>query len=177
MSPATTATAHSIAAQDSWAVLTNKVPSLQTFALYAQRFGGIEPHFKDYKSAAFDLLRSRLRDAQALRCLLMLLAIAQLFAIHLGLMLVDGGERSRIDWHARRGLSFLQLGLRQLQRLCYQALPLPPLTPLPLSNPPPAAASRRKQVTLAAQIEFSRVTFFPLRTIYFSAPLSAALIK
>jgi hypothetical protein len=27
--------------------------SLQTFALYGKRFGGIEPHFKDYKSAAW----------------------------------------------------------------------------------------------------------------------------
>lgn len=154
------ATAHWSDAQDSWAVLTNRVPSLQTFALYGQRFGGIEPHFKDYKSAAFDLLRSRIRDAHALSCLLMLLAIAQLFAIHLGFFLVYLGERSRMDWHAQRGLSFLQLGWRELQRLCYQALPLPPLKPLPLSNPPPASASRRKQAALASQIECSRVTVF-----------------
>lgn len=34
------ATAHWGKAQDSWAVLTNKAPSVQTFALYGQRFGG-----------------------------------------------------------------------------------------------------------------------------------------
>jgi hypothetical protein len=124
-------------AQDSWAVLTSQPPSLQTFALYGQSFGGIEPHFKDYKSAAFDVLRSRIRHAHALSCLLMLLAMAQLFAIHLGFLLVHLEQRSRIDWHAQRGLSFLQLGLRELQRLCYLALPLPPLKPLAFSNPPP----------------------------------------
>lgn len=154
------ATAHWSQAHEPWAVLTNQLPSLQTFALYGQRFGGIEPHFKDYKSAAFDLLHSRIRDARALSCLLMLLALAQLFAIHLGFLLTYLGERSRLDWHAQRGLSFLQLGLRELQRLCYLALPLPALKPLPFSNPPPAFASRRKQAALATQIEFSRVTVF-----------------
>ncbi len=101
------ATAHWSDAQEPWAVLTNLVPSLQTFALYGQRFGGIEPHFKDYKSAAFDVLRSRVRDTQALSCLLMLISMAQLFAVHLGFFLVYLGERSRLDWHAQRGLSFL----------------------------------------------------------------------
>jgi hypothetical protein len=46
------ATAHFSFAQETWAVMTDMPPSLQTFALYGQRFGGIEPHFKDYKSVA-----------------------------------------------------------------------------------------------------------------------------
>lgn len=95
------------------------------------RFGGIESHFKDYKSAAFDLLRSRIRDAQALTCLLVLLAMAQLLAIHLGFFITVLGQRAQLDWHSRRGLSFLQLGLRELQRLCHLRLPLPPFQPLP----------------------------------------------
>jgi hypothetical protein len=36
-------------ATESWAVLSDSPPSLQTFAVYGERFGGIEPHFKDYK--------------------------------------------------------------------------------------------------------------------------------
>jgi Transposase DDE domain len=44
-------------AKDHWSVLSQQPPSLQTFALYGKRFGGIEPHFKDYKSAAFEVLR------------------------------------------------------------------------------------------------------------------------
>jgi hypothetical protein len=65
------ATARLSLAQEDWAVITDILPSVQTFALYGQRFGGIEPHFKDYKSAAFELPRSRLRDADALSRLLM----------------------------------------------------------------------------------------------------------
>jgi hypothetical protein len=78
------ATAHWPQAKEAWAVLARQPPSLQTFAEYGQRFGGIEPHFKDYKSATFDLTRSHIRDPQALGCLLMLIAAAQLFAIQIG---------------------------------------------------------------------------------------------
>jgi hypothetical protein len=55
------ATAHLSTASEPWAVLSSSPPSLQTFELYGQRFGGIEPHFKDYKSAGFELARSRIR--------------------------------------------------------------------------------------------------------------------
>lgn len=154
------ATASVPTANEAWAVLSDQPPSLQTFALYGKRFGGIEPHFKDYKSAAFEVLRSHLRDAQALTCLFMLLDCASLIALVLGMMLVRLGQRDWLDWHAQRGLSFLQLGLRQLQRLCYQAQPLPPLEALPRRSPPTASASQRKREQLECRIEFSRVTTF-----------------
>ena len=57
------ATAHVPGAQAPWAVLSSQPVSVQTFALYGRRFGGIEPHFKAYKSAAFDVLDSGLREA------------------------------------------------------------------------------------------------------------------
>jgi hypothetical protein len=145
-------------ANGSWAVLTAISPSLQTFALYGRRFGGIEPHFKDYKSAAFDIVSSHLRDAQALTCLFMLLATASLIALILGIMLVRLGQRAWIDWHDHRGLSFLQLGLRHLHSLLYQQKPLPQLEAFPKSNPPPACASIAKREMLDFRIEFSRVT-------------------
>ena len=37
-------TAKVTTAKDAWAVLSDQPPSLQTFALYGKRFGGIEPH-------------------------------------------------------------------------------------------------------------------------------------
>lgn len=154
------ATANLPAAGDAWAVLSSQSPSLQTFALYEQRFGGIEPHFKDYKSAAFDILRSHLRDADALTCLVMLLDSAALIALILGFQVMQLGQLARLDWHASRGLSFLQLGLRELASLCYQRLPLPTLSPIPCCNPPPACASVRKQQQMDCRIEFSRVTRF-----------------
>lgn len=154
------ATAHLAMAGEAWAVLTDVPPSLQTFEVYGQRFGGIEPHFKDYKSAAFELIRSHLRDAQALNCLLMLLATATLIAISLAIIVVSLGRRKALDWHSQRGLSFLQLGLREIKRLCYQRLPFPSLAILPRRSPPPASASRKKREYLETRIEFSRVTVF-----------------
>jgi hypothetical protein len=145
-------------ANGSWAVLSDISPSLQTFSLYGKRFGGIEPHFKDYKSAAFNVVSSHLRDAQALTCLFMLLATASLIAIILGLMLVRLGQRATIDWHDHRGLSFLQLGLRHLHTLLYQQKSLPLLQILPRTNPPPASASIAKREKLDFRIEFARIT-------------------
>lgn len=146
--------------KDAWAVLSDQTPSLQTFALYGKRFGGIEPHFKDYKSAAFGVLQSGLRTPQTLTCLFMLLDCASLIALMLGMMLVQAGERAKLDWHGERGLSFLQLGLRELSRLCYERLSLPKLLALPKHNPPPACASLRKREALDCRIEFSKVVRF-----------------
>jgi hypothetical protein len=154
------ATARLSMAQEAWAVITDTSPSVQTFALYGQRFGGIEPHFKDYKSAAFELPRSRIRDADALSRLLMLLAAATIIAISVAIEVMAQGALNSIDWHAHRGLSFLQIGLRQINQLCYQRLPLPPLRHLPRSNPPPAYASLKKQQALSTRIEFAKVTVF-----------------
>jgi hypothetical protein len=154
------ATAHWPGAKEPWAVLTRRTPSLQTFAEYGQRFGGIEPHFKDYKSATFDLTRSHIRDPDALNCLLMLIAMAELLAILIGFSTVYLKQLSQIDWHGQRGISFLQLGLRELKRRIYARLPMPPFKPLPYANPPPASASLKKKAELADRIEFSRITVF-----------------
>ena len=89
------ATANLSMAGEPWVVITDTPPSLQTFALYGQRNGCIEPHFKDYESAAFELPRSRLRDAQALTCLLMLLAAATVIAISLAVVVVTQGRQTR----------------------------------------------------------------------------------
>jgi len=166
------ATAHLALAGEPWAVLSDVPPSLQTFEVYGQRFGGIEPHFKDYKSATFELTRSHLRDPQALNCLLMLLASATLIAIALAVIEVTEGRCNELDWHSQRGLSFLQLGLREIKQLCYQHLPIPRLATLPQKNPPPAAASLNKRSQVETRIEFSRVTVFSSRdSKKFSAPL------
>lgn len=154
------ATANLSIASDPWAVLTDMPASLQTFQLYGQRFGGIEPHFKDYQSAGFCLPDSRLRGPQALTSLFMLLATAMLITLCVAIQLVAGGRRQSIDWHSQRGLSFFQLGLRHIQGLCYLRLPLPPLKQFPRSSPKPAYASRKKRRLLECRIEFSKVTVF-----------------
>ncbi|MGD1905966.1 MAG: transposase [Leptolyngbyaceae cyanobacterium] len=154
------ATAHVELAKEPWAVLSSLPPSVKTFALYGQRFGGIEPHFKDYKSAAFHVLNTGLRDATALTCLFMLLDSAYLIALIVGMSLVQRGLRSRLDWHGQRGLSFLQLGLREIARLSYERLCLPTLGALPSKSPPKAYASQRKRRALEQRIEFNKVIRF-----------------
>lgn len=79
-------------------------------------------------------------------------------AVILGVMLVRLGHRAWVDWHDHRGLSFLQLGLRQLHRLLYQGQHLPQLEFLPRYNPPPAFASLSKRDQFDVRIEFSRVS-------------------
>jgi hypothetical protein len=75
-------------ASDSWTVLSSSPPSLPTFEQYGQRFDGTEPHFKDYKSAGFDLSFACLRAAQRLTSLVMLLDMAYLIAIGVGTLKV-----------------------------------------------------------------------------------------
>lgn len=152
--------AHCEVASDFWAVISSAPPSILTFELYGQRFGGIEPHFKDYKSAAFELTRSGIRNAEALGRLLLLVATATIIAISLGVTVMLTGKRQAIDWHGERGLSCLQLGLRQLRSLCYQRKSLPPWQPLPTWSPPAACASLRKHRQQNTRIEFSKVTVF-----------------
>jgi hypothetical protein len=154
------ATANLGMAGEPWAVLTDTTPSLQTFEVYGQRFGGIEPHFKDYKSAAFDLTRSHLRDEMALSCLLMLLAAATLIAISIAVVVAGEGRTKMLDWHFHRGLSFLQLGLGEIKRLCYQCLPIPSFASLPPRSPVPGCASLKKREQLQTRVEFSKVTVF-----------------
>ena len=118
---------------------------------------GLSHFFKDYKSAAFDVEKSRLRNAQALSCLFLLMATAQLLGIAIGFWLMRCKQRSTIDPHTNRGLSFLQLGLRKIQSLCYSQLPLPKFQAIPYYNPPPAFSSIRKKAKASAVIRFPQV--------------------
>jgi Transposase DDE domain len=154
------ATANCRGVKAPWAVLTNTPISLQTFKLYGKRFGGVEPRFKDYKSGTFDILRSKIRDAQALSNLLMMIEIAEVLAIRLGLIMIETRQRSKIDWHGDRGLSLLQLGIRTVKSLCHQALSLPLLTPIPWMKFSPAYASLKQRAKLEKRIEFSKVVSF-----------------
>jgi Transposase DDE domain len=132
-------------AKESWAVIGELPEGSDFFTVYGKRFGGIEPYFKDYKSSAFDITDSRLRDEKALSRLFMMLSTATLLSISLGFWLCKNQERTKVDAHTNRGLSFLQLGLRQIQRLRHLQLPLSPFRALTYENPPPAYASRRKE--------------------------------
>ena len=152
------ATAMPSKAKDDWAVVTSLPPSLETFAVYGRRFGGIEPHFKDYKSAAFELPKSQVRSAEALLRLMMLLATATLVALCAAIEVMLTQQIKSIDWHGKRGLSFLQLGLRKIQRCCYLRRMIPTFRTLPLINPPPAFASPVQRSIYHSKFKFKEVT-------------------
>jgi hypothetical protein len=90
----------------------------------------------------------------------MLLAAATIIAISIEIEVITQGALNSIDWHAHRGLSFLQIGLRRINQLCYKRLPLPPFRHLPRCNPPPAYASLKKRDAINTHIEFAKVTVF-----------------
>ncbi len=90
----------------------------------------------------------------------MLLAAATLIAISIAIVVTREGRTKKLDWHFQRGLSFLQLGLREIKRLCYQCLPIPYFASLPRRSPPPACASLKKREQLQSRVEFSKVTVF-----------------
>jgi hypothetical protein len=73
---------------------------------------------------------------------------------------IEQGQRAALDWHHQRGLSCLQLGLREIDCLGYLNLPIPRLAGLPRKSPPTATASLKRRVPLETRIEFFCVTLF-----------------
>jgi hypothetical protein len=116
-------------AKESWAVLTDEPPSLQTLWQYAFRFR-VEELFLDSKSGAFELQQSHLRSTDALERLYLIAAIALLYATTQGMAVQLQGLRQQVDPHWRRGISYLKIGLRYLQGVLHKGREL--LTPIPM---------------------------------------------
>lgn len=143
-------------AEESWAVITDESPSLQTLWQYAMRFQ-VEELFLDSKSGAFQLEDSRLRSAAALERLYLVAAVALLFATTQGMAVQLAGLRQQVDPHWRRGISYLKIGLRWLQGVLHKGRPLLRYVPLLPQDPQPCFASLRTQHDYDDQIWFSRV--------------------
>ena len=93
-------------AKESWAVVTDEPPTLQTLWQYALRFR-VEELFLDSKSGAFELGDSRLRSTDALERLYLVAAIGLLYATTQGMAVQLAGLRQHVDPHWRRGISYL----------------------------------------------------------------------
>lgn len=94
-------------AKDSWAIITDEEPSLQTLWHYALRFR-VEKLFLDSKSGAFELEHSRLRSTDALERLYLVAAVALLYASTQGMAVQLAGLQQQVDPHWRRGISASQ---------------------------------------------------------------------
>ena len=141
---------------DWWGVITDLPPSLETLWLYAERFC-CEELFLDSKSGAFELEHSKLRDAQALNRLYLVVAIALLFSTQQGIAVQVAGLRRQVDPHWDRGLSFLKIGLRWLTGTIHKGRSLWLPAPLPSQNPEPCFASRKAKQRSYHCLEFERV--------------------
>lgn len=149
-------------AQEVWSVFSRRPVSLQTFAEYGKRFGGIELFFKDCKSAGFDWTRSHIRNLTALSNLFALLMSAYLLCLLLATVAVAQNLHCSVEHHSQRGLSFFQLGQRWLLSWLYRGLRIPNIQPFPPGFwPKPACASLSKRRYLRDRVEFSKVTVFP----------------
>jgi hypothetical protein len=143
-------------AKDSWAVVTDELPTLQTLWQYALRFR-IEELFLDSKSGVFELEQSRLRSTAALERLYLVAAIAILYATTQGMAVQLAGFRQQVDPHWQRSISYLKIGLRWLQGVFHKGRAL--LTPVPLlpQDPYPVFASKRAERDFYDQIYFSHI--------------------
>jgi hypothetical protein len=143
-------------AKDSWAVVTDEAPTLQTLWQYALRFR-VEELFLDSKSGAFELENSRLRSPAALERLYLVCAIALLYATTQGMAVQLAGLRQQVDPHWKRGISYLKIGLRWLQGVVHKGRELlPPVVLLP-QDPQPVFASKRAECAFYDQIWFTRI--------------------
>jgi hypothetical protein len=143
-------------AKESWAVVTDESPSLQTLWQYALRFR-IEELFLDSKSGAFELEDSRLRSESALERLYLVAALALLYATTQGMAVQIAGLRQQVDPHWRRGISYLKIGLRWLQGVVHKGRQLlRPMTLLP-KDPQPCFASNRAERDFYDQFWFTRI--------------------
>ena len=143
-------------AKESWAVVTDEPPSLQTLWQYALRFR-VEELFLDSKSGAFELEDSRLRSEAALERLYLVAALALLYATTQGMSVQLAGLRQQVDPHWRRGISYLKIGLRWLQGVVHKGRQLLSPTALLPQDPQPCFASNRAERDFYDQIWFTRI--------------------
>jgi hypothetical protein len=97
--------------REAWYVLSGDMASTEVFMDYARRFD-IEEGFRDEKSGGFDLEKSRIRDAQKLERLILVLSTALIVAVSEGVSVVLEEKREEVDSHQKQGLSYFQVGLR-----------------------------------------------------------------
>lgn len=141
--PVYLALGHSSDGKEEWYVASDEPVSLETFVEYGFRFD-IEENFLDDKSNGFQLEDSKIRSAEALERLCMVLAVATLYLVSQGIVVVSKGKRRCVDPHWFRGSSYLKIGWRWVKtaltkgwRLCYK------LRLTGVSDPEPVIASLR----------------------------------
>jgi hypothetical protein len=137
--------------KEPWYVLSGDAASREVFMDYSRRFG-IEEGFRDEKSGGCDLEEGRIRDANKLERLLLIISTAQIIAVSEGMSVTLAGEREEVDPHELRSLSYFQIGLRWilgcflrgLKKLFCHCLLRPMSEPIPVASTKKESRKRRK---------------------------------
>jgi len=103
---------------------TNQLDPKATWRLYKRRMW-IEEMFGDMKGHGFDLEASRLRTADRLSRLTMVVAILYLWLMAQGETLIRNGQTYLVDRRDRRDLSIFRLGWDFVERLLALQRPIP----------------------------------------------------
>lgn len=122
-----------------WHLVSDCPDTLNVLADYRCRMQ-IDHSFKDDKSGGFEWEQTHLVQPDQVDRMLLVLAVATLYLVSGGVWHVAADLRRTIDPHTKRGLSYLQIGLRAVQRVLHQGLHLKiPLHLDPVRDPDPVA--------------------------------------
>jgi hypothetical protein len=105
-------------------LVTNMDTAEEACRLYAKRFR-IETFFSDQKSRGFHLHKSHLADPQRLSRLLIAACLAYIWIVYLGSVCIKEGWVRILHRRHRCDLSLFQLGLRLLEHLLNEEMPIP----------------------------------------------------
>jgi hypothetical protein len=129
--------------KERWYIVSDEPVDIETFQEYGNRFD-IEENFLDDKSNGFQLEDTRIRSAEALERLCMVLAVATLYLVAQGVEVVRKGKRRSVDVHWFRGNSYLKIGWKWVKTALCKGLRLCcKLCLVGGSDPEPAIASLR----------------------------------
>ena len=146
-----------------WAIVSDELTRLHTFAEYGLRFD-IEESFLDDQSNGWNMQRSKIRSVAALSRLWFILALATLYLTAQGVDVVERGRRRWVDPHWFRGQSYLRIGLEWVHTALRQGWRL--LTRVRLfthHDPDPAKAStaQHRQRTYRLEFKLSTLDYAP----------------
>ena len=105
-------------------LVTNIAVAEEACQVYAKRFR-IETFFSDQKSRGFHLHKSHIANAQRLSRLLIAACLAYIWIVYLGALCMQEGGVELIHRRHRCDLSLFQLGLRFLDHVLNEDLPIP----------------------------------------------------
>ncbi len=105
-------------------LVSNMSSAEEAIEYYTKRFR-IETFFSDQKSRGFNIQKSHLTDPQRLSRLLIAACLAYIWVIYLGSLCDKEGWREIIHRKKRCDLSLFQLGLRLLEHLLNEEMPIP----------------------------------------------------